>query len=251
MLSGVALARRMADHLIPSPAIAPLEPGFKYLFDGTAKSFKGWLTAGQGQFSLIDGNIVAYPGSGLGLFWYALENFGDFTLRLQVLLHRPTGVGNDNSGIFIGFRDPRRPVPDRSNPAVAYVYNNAAFVAVDTRFEVQIDEDARGIPDGLDEHRTGAIYAIPIGPGIGKQVYQRGPIIQAGRWYEFEIQVVGNVYTVGLKDTAAAAYQQTSTFTNADVFRGKPPASDPHSGFIGLQSHTGLVAFRNIRIKPI
>jgi hypothetical protein len=254
MLSGVALARRTADHLIPPAAIPNPETGFKYLFDGTAKSFKGWLTAGQGQFSLIDGTIVAYPGNDLGLLWYALENFGDFTLRLQFKLAHPTGPGNDNSGVFVRFRDPRRRVSDRNNPNVSYIYDNTAFIAVDTGFEIQIDEEARGnpnlgAPDGLDEHRTGGVYAIPIGSGSGQQKYQRGSAIAANQWYEFEIKVVGDAYTVKFKDTLGAAFQQTSAFTNIDTFRGKPPTADPNSGYIGLQSHTGLVAFRNIRIK--
>jgi hypothetical protein len=256
MLSGVALVRRTGDHLIPVPVIPDPEVGFKYLFDGTAKSFKGWLTAGKGQFSLIDGNIVAYPGNDLGLLWYALENFSDFTLRLQFKLAHPTGLGNDNSGIFIRFRDPRRRVPDRNNPNVSYIYDNTAFVAVDTGFEIQIDEEARGnsnlgTPDGLDEHRTGAVYAIPIGTGSGQQKYQRGAAIAANQWYEFEIKAVGNTYTISLKDTLGSAFQQTSTFTNTDSFRGKPITADPNSGYIGLQSHTGLVSFRNIRIKPM
>jgi hypothetical protein len=256
MLSGVALARRTADHLIPPPLVPSPETGFKYLFDGTAKSFKGWLTAGKGQFSLIDGNIVAYPGSDLGLLWYALENFGDFTLRLQFKLAHPTGAGNDNSGIFVRFRDPRRRVPDRNDPNVSYIYDNTAFVAVDTGFEIQLDEEARGnpnlgTPDGRDEHRTGAVYAIPIGAGSGQQKYQRGTAVAANQWYEFEIKVVGDAYTIKLKDTLGAAIQQTSTFTNTDSFRGKPITADPNSGYIGLQSHTGLVSFRNIRIKPM
>jgi hypothetical protein len=32
--------------------------------------------------------------------------------------------------------------------------------------------------------------------------------------------------------------------------RGLSPAADPDSGFIGLQTHTGQVAFRRIRIGP-
>ncbi len=44
---------------------------------------------------------------------------------------------------------------------------------------------------------------------------------------------------------------QTSLFTNADTWRGKPATADPASGFIGLQAHTGKVAFRNIRIKEL
>lgn len=245
MLSGVALARRTADHLAPVPQLPPLEAGFRYLFDGTAKSFKGWLTAGQGQFALIDGAIVSYPdlGGNLGLLWYAPEGFGDFILRLQFRLNK----ADDNSGVFVRSRDPRRRVPDRNDPNISYVYDNQAWVAVDTGFEIQIDEIAR--PNNLDQHRTGAIYNIPIGPAAGQQTYQRGPILQAGEWYDYEIEVIGQTYTVRLKRSQAVAFQQVTTFTNTDALRGKPPATDPNSGYLGLQSHTGLLAFRNIRIK--
>ena len=243
MLSGVALARRTADHLVnPQPA-PPLEAGFKYLFDGTAKTFKSWLTTGQGQFTLIDGNIIAYPGNDLGLLWYALENFGDFTLRLQFRLDR----GDDNSGVFIRFRDPRRRVPNRTDPTLSSIYSNQAWVAVDTGFEIQIDETAR--PDNADMHRTGAVYAIPVGTGPGQQNYSRGSAVQSGSWYDYEVQTVGQRYNVRLKDTTSSSWQQTTIFTNQDVYRGKTPTDDPNSGYIGLQSHSGGVSFRNVRIK--
>jgi hypothetical protein len=177
------------------------------------------------------------------LLWYARENFDDFMLRLQFRLNK----GDDNSGVFVRSRNPSRRVPDRNDPNVSHVYNNKAWVAVDTGFEVQIDELAR--PDGLDQHRTGAIYNIPLGAGAGQQTYQPGPNLQADVWYEYEIEVTGQTYTVRLKEAQAAAFQQVTAFTNTDAFRGKPPTSDEHSGYIGVQAHTGQVAFRNIRIK--
>jgi hypothetical protein len=133
-------------------------------------------------------------------------------------------------------------VPDRNLPGVSHPYNNQAFVAVDTGFEVQIDELARGTPDGLDEHRTGAIYGLPIGRNPGQQDYRRGPALVPGQWNTCEIEVRGNTYTVRLNG------QQTTKFTNIDLFRGKSPATDPDSGYIGVQSHTGRVAFRNVQI---
>ena len=64
-----------------------------------------------------------------------------------------------------------------------------------------------------------------------------------GQWNDYEIALQGDVYTVTLNG------QKTTSFTNTDSYRGKAPAADPASGFIGLQSHTGRVAFRNIRIS--
>jgi choline dehydrogenase-like flavoprotein len=238
MLSGVALSRRTGDQLVPRvPPRPALENGFRWLFDGSEGTFGQWLAVGDGAFALVDGAIVSQPGGGLGLLYYAREAFGDFTLRLQFRLNQT----EDNSGVFVRFRDPRRRVPDRANPAVSYAYANQAWVGVDTGFEIQIDELAR--PDGADMHRTGAIYAVPVGPGPGQQDYQRGPILQAGQWNDYEVQVVGQTYTVRLGG------QRTTTFTNQDAFRGKPTSADPASGYIGLQAHTGLVALRSIRIS--
>jgi hypothetical protein len=105
-------------------------------------------------FALVDGALVAQPGNGIGLLFYAAENFEDFVMRLEFLLPHPRGLGNDNSGVFVRFRHPRQPVPDRNNPAITYPYGNQAFVGVDTGFEIQIDEEARGVtrfgePDGF------------------------------------------------------------------------------------------------------
>ena len=243
MLTGVALARRLVDRLalgglMPSAQPSVLDPGFAQLFAGTAGTFSAWQVAGQGNFSLINGEIVAEPGGDLGLFYPAARNFGDFTLKLEFKLGRI----DDNSGVLVRFRNPRLPVPDRNLPGVSYPYNNQAFVAVDTGFEIQIDELARGNPDGLDEHRTGAIYGIPIGRNPGQQDYQRGPVLVPGQWNTYEIEVRGNTYTVRLNG------QQTTKFTNTDLFRGKSSATDPDSGYIGVQSHTGRVTFRNVQI---
>jgi hypothetical protein len=57
------------------------------------------------------------------------------------------------------------------------MYGNTAFAAVDTGFEVQIDEEARGDtrfnePDGFPYKGTGAIYKVTnIGTNPGQQDY--------------------------------------------------------------------------------
>jgi hypothetical protein len=45
--------------------------------------------------------------------------------------------------------------------------------------------------------------------------------------------------------------QQTTKFTNTDLFKGKSSATDPDSGYIGVQSHTGRVTFRNIQVMAM
>lgn len=238
MLSGVALSRRTGDRVVPTPTPNPLEDTYQYLFDGTEGTFSKWQLAGGGAFSLVDGLIVAQPDpSGeLGLLYFPRQ-FNDFNLRMEFRLNDPA---NDNSGVFVRFRDPRMPVPGRDG--VLRPYNNQHWVAVDTGFEIQIDEAAK--PFGLDKNHTAAIYDIPTQPGgIAFQSYIRGPVLNAGAWNEFEIEVIGQSYVVRLNG------QETTQFDNVDAYRGKPVSVDPQSGFIGLQAHTGRVAFRNIRVS--
>jgi hypothetical protein len=216
------------------------------LFDGTATTFASWHVAGGGRFGLVDGAIVTQPGNDLGLCYYAARPFDDFVLQIQFRLDR----GDENSGVWVRFRDPRRPVPDRTNPDHGYVYENAAYVAVDTGFEIQIDELARGNPlkgtvDGAAEHRTGAIYDVPPGPDAGQQQCTPGPILEPGAWNEYRIEVRGDTYRVDLNG------RQTALFTNIDLIRGRSATRDPDSGYVGIQSHTGHVAFRHITLVPL
>ncbi|MDP8931640.1 MAG: DUF1080 domain-containing protein [Actinomycetota bacterium] len=249
VLSGIALTRRTADRLsLAQPKPPDPDAGFHYLFDGTEASFKRWQAVGQGRFYLVDGMIVAQHGGDLGLLYYATEQFDDFILRLEFRLH----TGNENSGVHLRFRDPYRRVPDPSDPATSHVYDNKAWVAVDTGFEVQIDETAAGdpaagIPDGLDQHRTGAIYAVPVGTSAGQQDYTRQPVQANLAWNSYEIHVSGDDYTVRLNGN------QTTSFTNDEPARGRARSDDPLSGFVGLQSHPrpGAAAFRHIHVKPL
>jgi choline dehydrogenase-like flavoprotein len=239
MLTGIALVRRTADKIMQQAAAPSPEPGYEAIFNGTRGSMARWELAGQGQFSLIDGAIVTYPGNDLGLLWFPLRRFDDFDLRLQFRIDQPDA----NSGVFVRFRNPRLPVPDRNNPSVVHAYANKAWVAVTTGIEVQIDEWAR--PDGQDHHRTGAFYGIPLGTGQGQQAYTRGPALLPGQWYDFEVSVRGDTYS------ASIGGQPTSTFTNTDAYRGRAASQAAESGFVGIQSHTGGVRFRNVRVRPV
>jgi hypothetical protein len=235
MLSGVALARRMADHLVSPKAPPALEAGFARLFDGSLASLQQWHQAGPGAFDyLADEEVmIAHPGADIGLLYFP-RAFADFVLRLQFRVDSRF----DNSGVFVRFRDPRLPATGVTDPRAV---GNPAWRAACTGFEVQIDDQAA--PDHLDKHRTAAIYAIDIGAGAGQQQYHRGSGLQPGEWNDYEITVTGNNYVVRLNGF------ETSRFTNADASRGLPSTRDPHSGFIGLQQHTGRVSIRAVRIQ--
>jgi choline dehydrogenase-like flavoprotein len=237
MLSGIALTRRLAEHLVAPLPPPPLESGFKWLFDGTQNSLAKWLQVGPGSFDYDPAEqvIIARPGSEIGLLFYTAKAYSNFVLRLQFRLDSR----EDNSGVFVRFRDPRQPPPAGLNdPRIA---SNPAWLAVDTGFELQIDEQARD--DGAALHRTGAVYAIPVGGGAGQQTFARGSSLQPGEWNDYEIKVVGDTYTALLNGF------QTTAFTNNDMTRGRAASQDPLSGFIGLQTHTGAVSFRAVRAK--
>ncbi|MCW6006766.1 DUF1080 domain-containing protein [Micromonospora sp. CPCC 205371] len=216
MLTGVALAHRLADHLVP---VAPtVGQGPKTLFNGV--DLDGWQMAGPGSFTVVDGTLVANPGGDLGLLWSTTPAPPNFVLRCE---WRRTNA-DDNSGVFVRFPNPN-----------SKGYNNPAYVPVHFGFEVQIDENA----PAPAEH-TGAIYGEP------NQQFNLQPALPPGddQWNSYEIRVQDQTYTVHLNGV------QVTQFANPHAGRGKPTMPDAPS-FIGLQAHTGPVAFRKITIEAI
>jgi len=186
------------------------------------------------------------------LLFYAAEQFDNFTLRLDFCLPHPRGTSNDNSGVFVRFRDPRKPVlPGTPGPDVP---GNAATVAVDTGYEIQIDEEARGDTrkneaDGFPFNRTGAIYKVKgLGTAAGQQNYTNTQRLASSVWHNYEIRVTDRTYEVLLNGQPATKFTADPA-DRIEKFRGRKKSEDADSGFIGLQVHTGTVAFANIRIR--
>ena len=271
MLTGVALCRRtaamLAKDVLPKPdATPPLEAGFDSLFDGTGKTFKNWRLAGPGGGGMVhlNGEMVSYGDGGLRLFYHASAAFTDFTLRLQF---RIFDAANHNSGVFLRFPDPTLDLTAALEARIpnekSFDSGNPAWKPVLAGFEVQIDDNASGDssktfhgiapePDGLWKNRTGAIYKIPAGDRIwhqntnepATQTYAPGPALVPGVWFEYEIVVQGDDFTVFLTNTQTGERKQTTSFKNTDPERGRAP------GFIGVQAYSGsTVAWRHIRIK--
>jgi hypothetical protein len=274
MLTGVALSRRTGDLLNssvlpgPDPVVSPQsEAGFRPLFDGTAATFKNWRLAGPGGGGMLhaSGEMVSYGDGGLRLFFYATELFGDFTLRLQF---RIFDLANHNSGVFLRFPRPTLDLPDPLKARIpgepSFDPGNPAWKPVISGFEVQIDDKARGDsskdfygikpePDGKFKNRTGAIYKIQAGDRVwhlncnepAVQNYTPGPALVPGVWFEYEIVVQGDDYTVFLTNLQSNERKRTTLFHNTDADRGRAP------GCIGVQAYSGsTVAWRHIRIKP-
>jgi hypothetical protein len=275
MLTGVALGRRTGDLLNasvlpgPDPVVSPQsEAGFRPLFDGTVATFRRWRLAGPGGGGMLhsNGEMVSYGDGGLRLFYYATETFGDFTLRLQFKIF---DLAKHNSGVFLRFPRPTLDLATaelkrRAANEPAFDPGNPAWKPVIAGFEVQVDDNAIGDsgkdfygirpePNGLFKNRTGAIYKIQAGDRIwhlnmnepAVQNYTPGPPLTPGVWFEYEIVVQGDDYSVFLTNTQTGARTQTTSFHNTDAERGRSP------GFIGVQAYAGnIVAWRHIRIRP-
>ena len=235
MLTGTALARRLAAHLVRTmPHHVPaVTAGFTSLFDG--RTLGGWrmstirdqggLEAGRtnpGRFIVVDGALEATPGTGLGLLWHETAMPPDYVLRLQWKRFRHEA----NSGVLLRFPDIR-----------SKGYRNTAWVASHFGYEVQIDE--LGAPDGSDRFRTGAVY------GEAAQTFSLRAARPAGEWNDYEIRVQGNRFTVLLNGV------QVTDFVNADPGRGQPSAAGAPT-FVGLQIHPGSrMAFRNVEYRAL
>ena len=273
MLTGVALGRRTGDLLNasvlpgPDPIVSPQpEAGFRPLFDGTAATFAKWRLAGPGGGGMLhlNGEMVSYGEGGLRLMYYATETFSDFTLRLQFKIF---DQAKHNSGVFVRFPRPTFDLPTeelkrRAAHEPAFDPGNPAWKLVIAGFEVQVDDNAIGDgtkdfygirpePNGLWKNRTGAIYKIQAGDRIwhlnmnepAVQNYAPGPVLVPNVWFEYEIVVQGDDYTVFLTNTQTGERRQTTSFHNTDAERGRAP------GFIGVQAYAGnTVAWRHIRV---
>ena len=135
------------------------EPDYEQLFDGT--SLDGWRQAGPGEFRVEDGSMVTY--GGLGMLWYAGQQYENFSLKLSFKLTGPT----NNSGVFVRFPDP----------------GDDPGVAINQGYEVQIYDGTTGEPQ-----KTGSIYNFKR-----EERRNSNPI---GHWNDYEIRAVGHEYTV-------------------------------------------------------
>jgi len=179
------------------------ETGYTALYDG---STAGWSEAGPGSFSNVDSTLTSV--GGMGLFWYQAKQYTSYSLKLDWNM-----VGDDNSGVFVGF-----PASSDPNSAVANGY------------EIQIDAT-----DSADR-TTGAVYGFASADLAARDAALNPP----GEWNTFEIVVNGENLQVFLNG------RKINDFTNADPARSL-------AGYVGLQNHgTGDdVRFRNVRIKEL
>jgi hypothetical protein len=145
---------------------AQVRPEFEQLLQPQDGEYSkhGWNHYGPGYFALDPTTGVLTSHGGMGLFWYAAKEYGDFVLELEYRCADRT----TNSGVFL--RVPGVPVSDD------YIYHS---------FEVQIDDAAS---EAI--HQTGGVYDAE-GP---TELASKPP----GQWNHYRITFVGNHITVEL-----------------------------------------------------
>lgn len=191
------------------------ELGYRPLFNG--RNLEGWEAEGgaaESCWSVQDGLLVCSGQKGPWL--RSVEEFGDFDLRLDYRLS--TG---GNSGVYV--RVPKDGNHHRDNATLPIA-----------GFEVQVLDDAA--PQHLklkDYQYSASIYDIA---GANPRV-SRPP----GEWNTLEINCKGDRVTIWHN-----GYQVT------DVSNNQSPLLALRSlkGFLGLQNHSTIVKFRDIRIGP-
>ena len=132
------------------------------LGDGTFTK-AGWNHYGPGYFELDEQTGILTSHGGMGLLWYSVRDYGNFTLELDFM----TEVARANSGVFL-----RVPGLPSSND---YIFHS---------WEIQIDDASDGV------HHTGAVYDAEA-PAARPS---RGP----GTWNHFRISFVGGHIAVEL-----------------------------------------------------
>ncbi|MFU8854942.1 ThuA domain-containing protein [Micromonospora sp. SL1-18] len=217
--------------------------GYRSLFDGTAASLADWRQAPSGSFNLRPDGTIRSSG-GLGMLWYAKDEFADFSLRLKF---RDVSAGTTyaNSGVFTRFPDPRTPLDQRpagSCGTVGSARTSQAWVAIYCGQEIQIYDGPTG-----EVQKTGSIY------NFDPNNLDQAGVTPKGQWNDYEVRVVGQRYTIIRNGVVIKEYDNTPG--KASSRAGDPPTDLRQflSGFVGLQNHgtNDLIEFRDVRVRSL
>ncbi|MEN4475750.1 family 16 glycoside hydrolase [Mycolicibacterium cosmeticum] len=228
--TGLALSQRAARHIVSrltsAPVISTVEDGFESLFDGTLDR---WEKFGDGVIQPLPGLGIIECGSAgtdsvLG-FIRTTGTFTNFTLRLDWKAFDIRA----NSGVFLR-------MPAVGPGGLDEVYRSSIEIQID---ETGKDFDPNRVPQsvyGSSLHKTGAVYGRA--PATRWAAKAPSPRNADGYWNAFEIEVIDDLVSVTLNGEPV-------------VVRAQVPPQLVGAGHIGLQCHTDIVQFRNIRIREI
>ncbi|MFB2772796.1 family 16 glycoside hydrolase [Pelatocladus sp. BLCC-F211] len=239
--TGLTLSRKIARSIIERYTSQDVssEGGFETLYRGNFKA-DGWEIVGSGSQNFFDvqnqsvpvlGTGVGNKNVGLGVLWFTQKKFKNFILKLEWKAFDIEA----NSGIFLRMPEPK--VLDDS------FYHSST--------EIQIDERGYDFANniyGSPLHKTGAVYEVFAAQRWAAKVLSPRNSGNPGYWNSYEIRVEGNEIEVKLNNQLVSAGTFSELLNFADPSNGKKKRSE---GFIGLQCHTEVVQFRNIRIKEL
>lgn len=201
------------------------------LYDGGEEPLRRWSHVGGGWAERRNGDLYLVASDEPGLLYFTERRFDDFTLRLQF---RPDPGAS--MGVAVRFRDPTEPVPDRADPERRYQYDNPAFVAIHTGFEVQLGQRGPAL-------EPGTFKGVLVKHAQGAQAREERPEVIAEEWNELEVSVRGDEFVARLNG------RQTARFTNSDPYRGQPAAVNDAAGFVGLLLYEGGVSVRRVEVE--
>ena len=165
------------------------------------------------------------------MLWYSVKTFKDFVLKLDWKAYDIAA----NSGIFL-----RMPEP---------VVLDDSFYG--STIEVQIDEhgyDHGNGAYGSPLHKTGAVYGVfPARLWVAKVIHPRG-LGRATFWNSCEITLQGADIEVKVNGLLVCKGTFSTLLASHEPSSGKTKREE---GFIGLQCHSEVVQFRNVRIKEL
>ncbi|MBD2777537.1 family 16 glycoside hydrolase [Iningainema tapete] len=239
--TGLALSRKVARAIIDRYRDSEVkdESGFETLYRGNFKA-DGWEIVANGSQNFFDvlnqstpvlGAGVGDKNVGLGVLWFTRKKFKNFILKLDWKAFDVEA----NAGIFL-----RMPEPKELNDSF---YHSTT--------EIQIDERGYDFANniyGSPLHKTGAVYEVfPAQKWAAKAIGDRNSG-NPSYWNSYEIRVQGNEIEVKLNGQLVSAGTFPQLLDFAAPSDGKKKRSE---GFIGLQCHTEVVQFRNIRIREL
>ena len=121
----------------------------------------------------------------------------------------------------------------------------------DSSIEVQIDE--QGYDPGHDVygsslHKTGAVYEVFPARSWGAKVVQPRSSELPAYWNSYEIKLQDDNIEVRMNGALVSSGTFSGLLSMDAPASGKTKRSE---GFIGLQYHTEVVQYRNIRIRTL
>jgi choline dehydrogenase-like flavoprotein len=245
VLTGLSLARKAAEGIAerfkstnPPPAKPTPVAGVRQLWPNEKGKWKRSfdqqpLVQNRDYFETSTFSVINVDRANVGATQqlpviYFDEEFEDFRLTLQWMSFLLNGDVMANSGVIL-----RSPKPGP-------VINNAFY---DASIEVQIDETGYDFfsPQrtfGSPLHKTGAVYGIAPAKAWAAKLPFAPMTPREGAWNTYVIEVKGATVRVWLNELLLS---ETDSL----------PVGLQKKGHIGLQYHTGVTHFGNIRIENL